>query len=490
MNIETTPRVAPSPAGLAQPASASDRAKAPMAARTRMLLEAPILPTLLRLSFPNVLNLLALAGMITFDGLFLGRLGADALVGVSLVFPFVMFVQHIAASGLGGAVASAISRALGAGQQQKADALAAHAFVLAIGVAILFSALMLTAGPLIYKSMGGRGAALDAALAYSTVVFSGAISVWLLNILGNVVRGTGNMSLPAQVLVASVLGHAVLSPLLIFGWGPVPALGPAGAGWGLVLSFAIGSLVLWRHLRSGRALVSLRLGSRGANGTRYEWSLFREILRVGIPGVANVAINNLTVIILTGIAGHLGLASAVGYAMGARLEYIMIPLAFGFGTALLAMIGTNWGAGQFQRARRIAWTGALTVAIFCGAVGVFFALAPALWMDLFTTDSEITRVGTLYLQVVAPFYAVYGAGMALYYFMQGVGNIVPAVLANAARLAACSGTAYGAVTWFDAGPIGIFAAIAASFLLYGALVLWAFLRTPDPATPCQTAKAS
>jgi putative MATE family efflux protein len=480
MSHDTSPRPAPSPASPAQAARASHVAKAPMAARTKMLLEAPILPTLLRLSFPNVLNLLALAGMITFDGLFLGRLGADALVGVSLVFPFVMFVQHIAASGLGGAVASAISRALGAGQQQKADALAAHAFVLTIIVATTFSALMLGAGPLIYQSMGGRGAALDAALAYSSVVFGGAISVWLLNILGNVVRGTGNMSLPAQVLVASVLGHALLSPLLIFGWGPVPALGPAGAGWGLVLSFAAGSMVLWRHLRSGRALVSLRLGSRGPKGTRYQWSLFKEILRVGVPGMANVAINNLTVIILTGIAGHLGQASAVGYAMGARLEYIMIPLAFGFGTALLAMIGTNWGAGQFQRARRIAWTGALTVSLFCGTVGVFFALAPALWMGLFTADGETARVGTLYLQIVAPFYAVYGAGMALYYFMQGVGHIVPAVLANAVRLAASAGGAYAAITWFDAGPVGIFAAIAASFVLYGALVLWAFLRTRDP----------
>lgn len=453
---------------------------APMAARTQMLLEAPILPTLLRLSFPNVLNLLAIAGMITFDGLFLGRLGADALVGVSLVFPFVMFVQHVAASGLGGAVASAISRALGAGQKQKADALAAHAFVLAVAVAVLFSALMLSAGPLIYRAMGGRGAALDAALAYSSVVFSGAVSVWLLNILGNVLRGTGNMGLPAQVLLGSVLGHALLSPLLIFGWGPVPALGPAGAGWGLVLSFAVGSLVLWRHLRSGQALVNLRLGWGGANGTRYEWRLFKEVLRVGIPGLANVAINNLTVVILTAIAGHLGQASALGYAMGARLEYIMIPLAFGFGTALLAMIGTNWGARQFQRARRIARVGALTVALFCGVVGVFFALAPGLWMGLFAATGDTARVGTLYLQIVAPFYAVYGAGMALYYFMQGVGNIVPAVLANATRLATSAGGAYAAVTWFDAGPSGVFAAIAASFLLYGALVLWAFLRTPNP----------
>jgi Na+-driven multidrug efflux pump len=100
-----------------------------LAARTKLLLDGPILPTLLRLSAPNVLNLLAIAGMITFDGLFLGRLGADALAGVSLAFPFVMLIQHTAASGMGGGVSSAIARALGAAKRDVADALTFHTFV-------------------------------------------------------------------------------------------------------------------------------------------------------------------------------------------------------------------------------------------------------------------------------------------------------------------------------------------------------------------------
>src|SRR6266403_5183261 len=115
----------------------------PIAARTRLLLEGPVLSTLLRLSAPNVLNLLAIAGMVTFDGLFLGRLGADTLAGVSLAFPWVMFMQHAANGGMGGAVSSAIARALGAGRRDKADALVYHAFVLAIAVAAIFSTSML-----------------------------------------------------------------------------------------------------------------------------------------------------------------------------------------------------------------------------------------------------------------------------------------------------------------------------------------------------------
>jgi Na+-driven multidrug efflux pump len=99
-----------------------------------LLLEGPILSTLLRLSAPNVLNLLALAGMITFDALFLGRLGADALAGVSLAFPFVMLIQHSANGGMGGGVSSAIARALGARQRERADALVYHTFVLALAL--------------------------------------------------------------------------------------------------------------------------------------------------------------------------------------------------------------------------------------------------------------------------------------------------------------------------------------------------------------------
>src|SRR6267142_6578297 len=199
----------------------------------------------------------------------------------------------------------------------------------------------------------------------------------MLNLLGGAVRGTGNMTLPSAVIGSSVLARIVLSPLLIFGWGPVPALGPAGAGWGLTLSFGAGSLVLIAYLRSSRSLITLAF-----HGVPLQWALFAEILKVAVPGLINVFITNMSVLLLTGIAGHLGREAAIGYAMGARLEYILIPLAFGFGTAIVAMVGTNWGAKQYARAREIAWTGAVTVAMACATIGLIVALFPDLWMGL------------------------------------------------------------------------------------------------------------
>jgi MATE family, multidrug efflux pump len=439
------------------------------AARTRLLLEGPPLATLLRLSAPNILNLLAIAGMITFDGLFLGRLGADALAGVSLAFPFVMLMQHTAASGMGGGVASAVARALGAGRREVADALAFHAFVLALGLAAAFSTVLLLGAPFVFRWMGGRGEMLSAALAYADVAFSGAISICMLNLLASVVRGTGKMGLPAAVIVGSVIGHVLISPALIFGWGAIPALGPAGAGWGLMLSFGAGSLVLLAYLRSSRSLVM------AFRGVPLQRRLFGEILKVGVPGLINVIITNLAVVLLTGIAGHLGREVAIAYAMGARLEYILIPLAFGFGTAIVAMVGTNWGAQQEIRAYRLAWTGAATVAAACGSIGSIVALFPDSWMRLFTADRELVRMGALYLQIVGPSYGLYGLGMGLYFATQGFGNVVSTVGANAVRLLASAGCGLAAL-WLGFGATGLFVAIAGGFCAYAALTAAAVFR--------------
>jgi len=302
------------------------------------------------------------------------------------------------------------------------------------------------------------------------------VSICMLNLLGSAVRGTGNMALPAGVIVASVTVHVIVSPLLIFGWGPIPAFGPAGAGWGLTMSFGAGSLALLVHLRSSHSLVTLVF-----LGVPLRWALFAEILKVGVPGLINVIITNLSVVLLTGIAGHLGRQAAVGYAMGARLEYILIPLGFGFGTAILAMVGTNWGAKQYDRAYQIAWTGGATVGMTCASIGLIVALLPDAWMGLFTNDDEIVRIGALYLRIVGPIYGFYGLGMALYFATQGFGSVIWTVTANAVRLLISAGCALVATSWLDLGVIGLFVPIAAGFCAYAALTCVAIFRVEEAA---------
>src|SRR3954447_7596421 len=460
-----TQQSAPAPSG--PPASAKVPPTSP-AARTKLLLEGPVLPTLLRLSGPHVLHLPALLGVITLYSFFLGRIGTDALAGASLAFPWVMLILQTTNSGMGAGVSSAVARALGAGRCERADDLVFHGFLLAIALAAAFSTAMLLASPVIFRWIGGGDEMLADALAYSNLAFGGAVGICVLNLLGNAVRGTGNMSLHACVLVACVVVHIAISPALIFGWGPIPALGPAGAGWGLVIPCAGGSLVMLWYLRSPRSIVRLRF-----RGAVPRWELFADILKVGVPGLVNTAITNLSVVLLTGIAGQFGPEAAIGYTMGARLEYIMQPVAFGFGTAIVAMVGTNWGAGQHGRARRIAWTGAVTIAAVCGTIGAVVALWPSLWMGLFSDDPEVARLGALYLRIVGPAYVCFGLGLGLFFVSQGVGRGVAAMNANAVRMVASAAGGLVAIYWLDLGVVGLFTSVAAGFCLYAAILVYA-----------------
>src|SRR5215510_10140113 len=441
------------------------------AARTKLLLEGPILPTLLRLAAPNILNLLAFAGVITFDGFFLGRIGTNALAGASLAFPWVMMVLQTTNSGMGAGVSSAVARALGARRGDRADALVFHAFLLALVIAMIFSTVLLLGAPFLFRWMGGRDEMLSDALAYANVALGGAVVICVSNLLGNAVRGTGNMSFPAAVLIGCVVVHIAISPVLIFGVGPLPALGPAGAGWGLVIPFAGGSVVMICYLRSSRSIVRLNF-----RGVMPRWELFADILKVGVPGLINTAITNLSVVVLTGIAGQLGREAAIGYAMGARLEYILQPVAFGFGTAIVAMVGTNWGARQYRRAREIAWTGTATIALLCGCIGLIVAFQPGLWIGLFSDDAEVARLGTVYLRIVGPAYLLFGLGLGLFYVTLGVGRAVAAMNANAVRMVASAAGGLAAIYWLDLGVVGLFTAVAAGFCVYAAILVYAVSR--------------
>jgi Na+-driven multidrug efflux pump len=166
--------------------------------------------------------------------------------------------------------------------------------------------------------------------------------------------------------------------------------------------------------------------------------------------------------------------------MGARLEYVLQPIAFGFGTALVAMVGTNWGAQQYQRARAIAWTGAAIVAAVCGAIGLIVAFHPPIWLSLFSDDPNVFRVGGLYLNLVGPSYVCFGLGLALFFVAQGFGRGTAAASANAGRLAANVAGGLFAIYWLGLGLTGFFAAIAVSFCLYAVLLVFAVTRVKAP----------
>ena len=435
---------------------------APRAARTRRLLEAPIAPTLLRLAVPNVLVMVLQAVVTTLDAVYVGWLGPSALAGVSLVYPLVMLMQTMSAGGMGGGIASAVARALGAGRRAEAQALAAHAVVIALVMAALFTTGLLLGGPVIYRAIGGTGHALEAALAYSRVMFGGAVVVWLFNTLASIVRGTGTMALPAAVMAGSAIVYLALAPALVLGWGPLPRLGVAGTATANLTAFGLATVVLAAYLCSPRSIVRLSL-----RGLRLHRASFWEILRVGGPGSLNTILTNLTIVLMTGLVGPFGTPALAGYGMGARLEYLQIPLVFGMGAALVAMVGTNVGAGQIARAERVAWTGAGLAAGVTASIGLFAAVIPHAWLGLFTTDPEAQAVGAIYLTIVGPAYGFFGLGLALYFASQGAGRLAWPLTAGFARLTLAAGGGWLAGYGLGWGLPGIFAAMALALVVFG-----------------------
>lgn len=431
------------------------------------LLRGAIAPTLLRLAWP-ILIVLAVQTLVSVaETYFVGFLGTDAIAGVALVFPLLMLMTMMSNGGIGGGVASAIARALGAGRKRDADALVWHAVLVAVAFGAVFTAAALAGGPALYTALGGEGGALANALRYSDLVFGVAVPIWITNLLAAALRGAGNVRVPAIVTAAGAVVTLALSPLLILGWGPVPRLGVAGAGIAMALYYAGATIALVVFLRSRASPVRLA-------PARMEWRLIKDILGVGLLSAIGTILANATVALCTGLVGAFGAAAIAGYGMASRLDYLLIPLLFALGTASVTMVGTNVGAGQVARARRIAWTAALLSAAAAGFIGMCAALAPELWMNLFSHDAAVLEVGVRYLHRAAPFYGFFGLGMALYFASQGAGRMRWPVIAGIARLTLAVAGGWYWVTVLHGSTSGLFWFMAASLGLFGAVIAAGF----------------
>lgn len=429
--------------------------------RTKLLLEAPVGPTIVRLALPNVAVMVVQASIGLIETYFVAKLGLDALAGMALVFPLFMLLQMVSAGAMGGGILSAIARALGSGRQDRANELVwyAVAITVALGAATTVAALLF--GPKLYALMGGRDGSLAAATTYSALVFAGAIPLWLFNSFAAAIRATGNMLFPAAVIIAGAVILIPLSPLLIFGFGPFPRLGIAGGAAAVVFYYAIGCAIFAWYLWSGRGVLKPSLLP-----PRLEWAPMRDILRIGLTSSVVSLSTNVTIATATGLAGLISPAAVAGYGTGARLEYLLVPLVFGIGAPVAAMVGTCIGAGNRARALRVAWTGAAIAGGITGVIGLAAALFPAAWLSLFGDDPKMIEVGSAYLQIVGPAYGFFGGGLALYFASQGAGKVGWAMMIAVLRVTIAAGGGWLAVTMLG-GSHGLFIVLAVALVIYG-----------------------
>ena len=425
--------------------------------RPSPLLGAPILSSVWRLAWPGVVLVLFQSSVSIADTYYVGRLGTVPLAGLALVFPFVMMMQMLSAGAVGGGVSSAIARALGAGHHARAEALLAHAVLLGLALGVVFAALMLLIGPPVYRLLGGGGAPLAYALTYSVILFAGAPLVWVANFCANALRGQGNTLLPALVMSGAAVVHIPLTAYL------TQAMGIAGTAWAYVIGYAAGALALLVLLARGAGTLRLRIG-----GMQWERRYFADILGVGLLSSLSAIQTVFSALILTGVVARFGVDALAGYGVGVRLELLLVPLTFAVGAALVPLTGTHVGAGQHERAKHIAWAGAGLGALIAAVIGLTVALAPQLWMDMFTRDARVQAAGAAYLRIVGPFYVCVGIAVALYFASQGPRRVGWPVLAGTARLIIAAGGGWLAVR-MGAGIEAVFGCIAAGLVVWAAL---------------------
>jgi len=425
------------------------------------LLTAPILPTLLKLALPTTIAMVGTTLVAVAETSYIGRLGTEPLAGIALVFPFVMLTQMMSAGAMGGGVSSAVSRAIGAGNRDRAADLALHAAMIGACAGILFTVIMLTFGRAFYTLLGGRGGVLEQAMQYSNVLFSGAIAIWLVNTLASVIRGTGDMRIPSATLIGTALIQIAVGGALGLGLFGLPKLGMGGVAAGQLTAFTLGAVFLAWFLISDNSRLTLTF-----KGFKFQRDMFLDILKVGAVSCLSPLQTVLTVLIFTKILAGFGTETLAGYGMGSRLEFLLTPIAFAFGVASVPMVGMAMGAGLVRRARQVAWVAGAASGIALGLIGLIVAIKPSLWIALFTSDPGVTAAASSYFAWAGPAFGFFGMGACLYFSSQGAAKVGGPVIAGTARLLLVGGGGWllvstGAPAWT------LYALVAAAMVVYG-----------------------
>lgn len=439
-------------------------------ASTSRLLHGAILPTLLRLAIPNVLALMMAVVVGIAETYYVGKLGTPQLAAMAIVFPFVMLTQMMSNGAMGGGVSSAISRALGAGDRDRAGTLALHALAIGAGVGAAYSLLFLLLSPALFRLLGGKGDVLAYAMQFGHVLFSGAISVWLCNTLAAVVRGTGNMRVPSGAVMGAAIVQVLVGGSLGLGLGPFPALGMTGVALGSVVGMGCGAAVLLAYLQWGQDALQVPW-----RNMRFEWPMFRDILRVGALACFSPVQSIATALIMTSLVARYGPLAMAGYGIGQRLEFLMIPVAFGVGVASVPMVGMAIGSQMVARARQVAWTAGSVAGVVMLVAGSVFMLFPSLWSGMFSTVPGVLDNANLFLRWMGPGFPFMGFGLALYFASIGSGHVLGPIMAGTVRLAVVGVAGWWVSRHGGETPAPLFAVGMTGMIVYGlatSLFVW------------------
>ena len=396
---------------------------------------------------------------------FVSRLGVDAIGAVSLVFPVSLLAITAMGGGIGTGATSAVARALGGNAPKRAATLAGQALVLAVALGLGFALAAWLGTPALFHAMGASGAVHAGAVAFASVLFGGAAITFFGMMLDSVMRGEGNVRVPATWSTVSLVLQMAVTPLFMFrfGWGLI------GGALAMLACQAVAILPRLLWVFGGRGVVQPVFTTADAG-----LAPVREILRVGVPAALATSVNNAGLMVLTAVVARLGTSDLAAYGLGTRLDFVLMSLAYGVAAGVLTLVGLATGASRPDRVRAFVGRGIAIAVALLAVPGIVVFVRPSLWMGTFTDDAGIRAIGAQYFRIVGPTYPLLGASMIVSFAFQGLGRATLPLLVMVVRVAAVLAAAIVCTSVFGLGERAVFTCIAAGNVA-GAVVLLAFL---------------
>ena len=433
--------------------------------RTQEFLTQPVMPLLIRMSAPNTVAFFIQSIVVLTEVWFISKLGTNSLAAVALAFPLLMITQTMSGGALGGAITSAIARSMGANDIDKAERLIWHSVVISLGGAFTFLLFFLLFGEQLLFLLGGRGDILKESYTYCSYLFLGGLILWLSGSMSAVLRGMGNMRFPATLMICTSFLQVFLSGGFILGWYGFPQIGVPGAAIATLISAFVMVVIIFLKLLSKSIPVKLRMKQLILSR-----DLFNNIFEVAIPASVSPLLTVGTILVLTGLVGTFGTEALAGYGIGSRVEFLMIPLIFGIGTAMTSIVGANIGAKNIIRAETVGIYGGTSAGVVSIFIGLTLALFPDAWIQFFTDDVKAFEVTKLYIQIVGPFYIFQGIGLSLYFASQGANAMKWPTIATIARFLIASIGGGISVHWLGFGIGSIFISSAIAMMIFGTMI--------------------
>ena len=410
--------------------------------RPQDLTRGPLLGALVRLATPVVVMQIAHTLYHWIDVVWVGRLGAEATAALTTSF-FALWTAWAIGDMTGVAVAATVSRHVGAGDRAAAGYGAAQGVLLAVFSGVAVSILGgLAAGPL-FGVLGTPPGVAVQATTYLRIVLAGATISYLYIVGESVLRASGDTRTPLTVIASSLGLNAVLDPFLIFGWGPFPAMGVAGAATATVIAqaFAVAwfAVLAWsRHPAFPFDFAALSRPS-----PRYATAL----ARIGVPFCLMGILYSVVYLWLARVAAPFGTTALAVVGLANRIESLTYLAAVGFGLACEAMVGQNLGAGRPERAERAAWLSTGLMAGLGLVVSLLMAVVPEALLGGFTSDPEVVARGVPYLRILALCQAFTALEIVLNGAFAGAGDTLPpsliSVTVSLLRIPLAVGLAHG-----------------------------------------------